>query len=94
MYDGFSDNPYTLYRKPCPNAYVCSLIQMCTGGMVNMTGIDLIGIIKVMKFAYHLTSFEKDFMELQEQISKSNISYPRRSFSPDEVCISNQLCNN
>ena len=51
MYLGNSDNPYTLYRDPCPDGYVCSLIQMCTGGMVNMTGIDLIGIIKVMKYA-------------------------------------------
>ena len=50
-----------------------------------MTGTDLIGIMKVMKFAHHLTSFDKDFIDLQEQISKANISYPRKSFSADEV---------
>ena len=58
---------------------------MCAGGMVNMTGTDLIGIMKAMKFAYHLTSFDKDFIDLQKQISKANVSYQRKSFSADEV---------
>ena len=47
---------------------------MCGGGMVNMTGSNLTGIMETMKFAYHATSYD-DFLNLKNQISSANFTY-------------------
>ena len=58
---------------------------MCGGGMVNMTGRNLSGIMKTMKFALH-SSTKKDFQNLQDLVSALNFTY---TIKKNNVCVIN-----
>ena len=74
----YDKNPYVSEHPTCPPELICSNNQMCGGGMVNMTGTNLTGIMEAMKFASHSTAY-KDFLSLREKVSKSNFTYTVRS---------------
>ena len=61
---------------------MCSINQMCSGGLTNITGRNLLGIMETMKFAYHMENF-RDFLNLKDKLSKANFSYTI-SDNPDE----------
>ena len=81
-------NPYTAYRNECPSGYICSLVQLCSGGLTNITGSNLFGIMETMKFAYHSAVFN-DFLKLQDKIMQANFTYTLTSFSQNDVIIQN-----
>ena len=60
------DNPYENQNTP--------LKRMCSGGWVNLTGTNLTGIMKTMKFSYHSDSTD-DISELEDIISRVNFTY-------------------
>ena len=68
-YDG--ENPY------CSN-HETSRTRFCSGGMVNITGTNLSGIMKTMNFAFHSAN-DKDFDGFTENIFKANITYTQSS---------------
>ena len=74
-------NPYTLVQegKKC-YPYVCSQYELCGGGLVNMTGTNLKGILEIMKFAFHYAA-PSDFMRLQDKIVEANLTYSKSNFS-------------
>ena len=72
------DNLYTMEPKTTE-------MQVCSGTIVNVTRTTLKGIMKVMKFAYHLAD-ARDFKELNVKILKANFSYSLTS--PDDVILS------
>ena len=61
------ENPY------CSN-HETSRTRFCSGGMVNITGTNLSGIMKTMNFAFH-SATDKDFDGCTENIFKANITY-------------------
>ena len=54
--------------------YINTKYQLCGGGMVNITGTNLTGIMKTMKFAFH-SQTSQDIEELREKISNENFPY-------------------
>ena len=76
-----NDNPYENQNT--------ALKQMCGGGMVNMTGTNLMGIMEAMKFAFH-SALSKDLSNLEEMISRANFTYTMTSSDhviPNYSCI-------
>ena len=67
------ENPYTAKRTNCPG-FICSNTQICGGGLTNVTGTNLTGIMETMKFAYQLAVFN-DYVKLQERIVRTNFTY-------------------
>ena len=80
-------NPYTMDQE-------VPLNQVCGGGIVNITGNNMNGIMKVMKFAYHLAD-ASDFKELNDKILKANYTYSLTSSTNVMLSGSNSLkCQN
>ena len=50
------------------------LKHFCSGGMVNITGTNLSGIMKTMNYALHSATY-KDFEGFTENVIKANITY-------------------
>ena len=70
-------NPYTANQnKP--------LNRFCGGGMVNMTGANITGIMETMKFAFHST-LSSDLSKLQEMVLRANFTYIMESSSHDVI---------
>ena len=66
-----NNNPYTADQD-------LPLNRFCSGGMVNMTGTNITGIMETMKFAFHLT-LVSDLLKLEKMISKANFTYTMKS---------------
>ena len=67
----YGENPY------CPRQET-TLNHFCSGGMVNLTGTNLSGIMKTMNYAFH-SATDKDFDGFTENIFKANITYTQSS---------------